>query len=101
MITVSNIIFDDRFTVADVDKDGKKFDRGCLPQMIVWISANLFLLVSRLTARSANFDMHVSLDLNFELYPLRPDDKFTLVLATSLARGGVGTGTTGDGDDDG
>jgi len=57
--------------------------------------------VSRLTARSANFDMHLSLDVNFELYPLRPHEKFTLALSTSLARGGAGEGTDAEEGDQG
>jgi len=61
-----------------VDKDGKKFDR-----------------VSRLTARSANFDMHLSLDINFELYSLHPQEKFSLVLATSLVRSGAAGASNG------
>ena len=57
-------------------------------------------LVSRLDARSSNFDMHLSLDYNSELYPIKVEEKFTLVLASSLARGGV-VGSNDDGDDDG
>ncbi|KAF9512632.1 hypothetical protein BS47DRAFT_1372777 [Hydnum rufescens UP504] len=52
----SNILFDDIFTVQDVDLEGKKFER-----------------VSRLT-------------FNIELYPLRKGDVFTLALASSLSR---------------
>ncbi|KZS92944.1 RNA polymerase I [Sistotremastrum niveocremeum HHB9708] len=79
----SNVLFDDLFTVTDIDKEGKKYER-----------------VSRLSARSANFDMELSLDYNTELYTLHPEEKFTLVLASSLVRGGV-VGPGGDGDEEG
>ncbi|WVQ84488.1 hypothetical protein IAT38_006640 [Cryptococcus sp. DSM 104549] len=64
---LSNIIFDDRFTVDSVDKDGKKFDR-----------------VSRIVANSHSLSMSLTLDLNNELYPLLKDETFTLTLARSL-----------------
>ncbi|QRV76750.1 RNA polymerase rpb8 domain-containing protein [Ceratobasidium sp. AG-Ba] len=70
--TQSNIVFDDLFTVTAIDMDGKKFDR-----------------VSRLVATSSNLGMHMTLDYNIELYSLKVDDKFTLVLASSLSRGGA------------
>ncbi|KAH9937591.1 uncharacterized protein B0H18DRAFT_971362 [Fomitopsis serialis] len=52
----SNIVFDDMFTISDIDKEGKKFDR-----------------VSRLYAHSKNYDMELTLDYNIELYPLQKD----------------------------
>nr|ODN91547.1 DNA-directed RNA polymerase I, II, and III subunit RPABC3 [Cryptococcus depauperatus CBS 7855] len=67
MAELSNIIFDDRFSVDTVDKDGKKFDR-----------------VSRITASSHSLSMNLTLDLANELYPLQPSETFTLVLARSL-----------------
>ncbi|KAG2354256.1 RNA polymerase [Suillus spraguei] len=51
--TSSSIVFDDIFTIDAIDKDGKKFDR-----------------VSRLYARSKNYDMDLTLDYNIELFPL-------------------------------
>ncbi|PVU96058.1 hypothetical protein BB559_002508 [Furculomyces boomerangus] len=63
-----NILFSDLFSVKDVDKDGKKFDR-----------------VSRIGARSENYDMELTLDVNSELYPLDHGDKFSLVLSSSLS----------------
>ncbi|OMJ14998.1 DNA-directed RNA polymerases I, II, and III subunit rpabc3 [Smittium culicis] len=65
-----NLLFSDFFTVKDIDKDGKKFDR-----------------VSRIGARSENYDMELTLDINSELYPLDHGDRFTLVLASSLSLG--------------
>jgi len=67
----SHIVFDDMFTIADIDKEGKKFDR-----------------VSRLYAHSKNYDMDLTLDYNIELFPLKAGQSFALSLATSLARGG-------------
>lgn len=49
-------------------------------------------LVSRLSAQSSNFDMSLTLDFNVELYPLQKDEKFSFVLASSLARGGPSVG---------
>ncbi|KAF8912822.1 RNA polymerase [Gymnopilus junonius] len=69
--TVSNIVFDDIFTINAIDKEGKKFDR-----------------VSRLYAHSKNYDMDLTLDYNVELFPLQKDQSFALALASSLARGG-------------
>ncbi|RSH81233.1 DNA-directed RNA polymerases I, II, and III subunit RPABC3 [Apiotrichum porosum] len=63
----SNIIFEDRFTVSSVDKDGKKFDR-----------------VSRIVAASRDLGMELTLDIHAELYPLAEGDVFALALARSL-----------------
>ncbi|KAF8475445.1 hypothetical protein JB92DRAFT_3134565 [Gautieria morchelliformis] len=81
----SNVLFDDLFTINDINKEGKKFDR-----------------VSRLSAQSSNFDMSLTLDFNVELYPLQTDEKFSFVLASSLARGGpsVGAGVIDSLDED-
>ncbi|KAJ8515259.1 hypothetical protein ONZ45_g7302 [Pleurotus djamor] len=68
--TASNVVFNDIFTINDIDKEGKKFDR-----------------VSRLYAHSKNYDMALTLDYNIELFPLRSDQSFALALASSLARG--------------
>ncbi|KAI5123633.1 hypothetical protein M0805_003447 [Coniferiporia weirii] len=81
--TTSNIVFDDLFTVSDIDKEGKKFDR-----------------VSRLFAHSSNYDMDLTLDYNTELYPLNKGESFSLVLASSLMRGGEGAASGGDEDKD-
>jgi len=65
----SNIVFDDIFTIEDIDKDGKKFDR-----------------VSRLHAKSKNYGMDLTLDYNVEIFPLEVDQNVVLALASSLAR---------------
>jgi len=67
----SHVVFDDMFTITDIDKEGRKFDR-----------------VSRLYAHSKNYDMDLTLDYNIELFPLKTGQSFALSLATSLARGG-------------
>ncbi|KAF8167945.1 hypothetical protein B0H34DRAFT_683724 [Crassisporium funariophilum] len=77
--TVSSIVFDDIFTISDIDKEGRKFDR-----------------VSRLYGHSKNYDMDLTLDYNIELFPLQKDQNFALALASSLARGGT-SGNTADG----
>ncbi|KAJ1984419.1 DNA-directed RNA polymerases I, II, and III subunit RPABC3 [Dimargaris verticillata] len=65
------ILFTDIFDCKDIDRDGKKFDR-----------------VSRLSARSENYDMGLLLDYNVELYPMKIGDKFSLVLASTLSLSG-------------
>lgn len=57
------------------------------------------LAVSRLFAHSTNYDMDLTLDYNIELYPLKQGQSFSLVLASSLARGG-GPGEAADGAED-
>lgn len=81
--TSSSIVFDDIFTINAIDKDGKKFDR-----------------VSRLYARSKNYDMDLTLDYNIELFPLVNGDSFAMALASSLSRdGGAPTADGEDGED--
>ncbi|ORX40568.1 DNA-directed RNA polymerases i, ii, and iii 17.1 kda polypeptide [Kockovaella imperatae] len=63
----TNIIFEDRFTVDTIDQDGKKFDR-----------------VSRITGKSHNLSMHLTLDIASELYPLSENETITLAVARSL-----------------
>ncbi|KAL1918195.1 uncharacterized protein VTP21DRAFT_3461 [Calcarisporiella thermophila] len=61
------ILFSDVFDVKDIDRDGKFFDR-----------------CSRINARSENYEMDLTMDINSEIYPLDIGDKFSLVLASSL-----------------
>nr|DAD25292.1 TPA_asm: hypothetical protein HUJ06_026756 [Nelumbo nucifera] len=67
-----DLLFEDIFTVKQIDPDGKKFDK-----------------VSRIVATSEQFDMYMQLDVNTEIYPLRVDDKFTMVLAPTLSLDGT------------
>ncbi|KIM67166.1 hypothetical protein SCLCIDRAFT_228185 [Scleroderma citrinum Foug A] len=80
----SNVVFDDIFTVNAIDKEGKKFDR-----------------VSRLYARSRNYDMDMTLDYNKELFPLVEGQTIAVALASSLSRHvGPATGAEGADTDD-
>ncbi|KAG2117762.1 RNA polymerase I [Suillus discolor] len=81
--TSSSIVFDDIFTTDAIDKDGKKFDR-----------------VSRLYARSKNYDMDLTLDYNIELFPLVNGDSFAMALASSLSRDGGAPTADGEGAED-
>ncbi|XP_059655019.1 DNA-directed RNA polymerases II and V subunit 8A-like [Cornus florida] len=60
-------LFEDIFKVDALDPDGKKFDK-----------------VSRVDARSEQFDMHLLLDVNTEIYPIHVGEKFMMVLASTL-----------------
>lgn len=44
----------------------------------------MFCTVSRIEARSEQFDMFMQLDINTEIYPMHVGDKFTMVLAPTL-----------------
>jgi len=94
----ANIVFDDIFTISDIDKEGKKFDRGLvlpsawMPDFLTCASS-----VSRLYAHSKNYDMDLTLDYNVELFPLEKDQSFALALASSLARGGAPGSSGADG----
>jgi len=70
----SNIVFDDIFAINEINKEGKKFDR-----------------VSRLHAVSKNYSMDLTLDYNSEIFPLNAGQDVALALASSLARGPVGS----------
>jgi len=61
------VLFEDIFTVTSIDPNGKKFDK-----------------VSRIEAHSEQFDMHMILDVNIEVYPVSVGDKFTIALAPTL-----------------
>jgi DNA-directed RNA polymerase I, II, and III subunit RPABC3 len=74
---MAEFLLDDVFEISAVDPDGKKFDR-----------------VSRIQAKSDNYDMHLLLDVNIELFPLKSGQKFTLVLTKTIALDGVGTEST-------
>ncbi|PJF19637.1 hypothetical protein PSACC_00555 [Paramicrosporidium saccamoebae] len=65
---MTDFLLDDVFEITAVDPDGKKFDR-----------------VSRIQAKSDNYDMSLLLDVNVELYALQKAQKFTLVLTKSIA----------------
>ncbi|GFZ02715.1 hypothetical protein Acr_15g0013230 [Actinidia rufa] len=62
-----DIYFDDIIKVDRLDPDGKKFDK-----------------VSRIEAQSEEYDMHLQLDVNTEVYPIRAGEKFRMALAPTL-----------------
>uniref|UniRef100_A0A0E0D9I7 DNA-directed RNA polymerases I, II, and III subunit RPABC3 n=1 Tax=Oryza meridionalis TaxID=40149 RepID=A0A0E0D9I7_9ORYZ len=64
---MAEFLFEDIFTVTRLDPDGKKFDR-----------------VSRIEARSDQFDMYMQLDVATDVYPMHPGDRFTMVLVPTL-----------------
>lgn len=66
------LLFEDIFTVTRIDPDGKKFDK-----------------VSRIEARSEQFDMHMLLDVNIDVYPVSVGEKFTVALAPTLSLDGT------------
>lgn len=61
------LLFEDIFTVTRIDPDGKKFDK-----------------VSRIEARSEQFDMYMLLDVNIDVYPVSVGEKFAIALAPTL-----------------
>ncbi|KAK1319050.1 hypothetical protein QJS10_CPB04g01781 [Acorus calamus] len=61
------LLFEDIFSLTRMDPDGKRFDK-----------------VSRIEAKSEQFEMYMQLDVNTEIYPLHVGDKFTMVLAPTL-----------------
>ncbi|ORY33425.1 RNA polymerase [Naematelia encephala] len=84
MADSTNIIFEDRFTVDTVDKDGQRFDR-----------------VSRITATSHHHHLSLTLDIASELYPLQASEAFTLAIAKSLNPDEDALADNGGGDGDG
>jgi len=70
----SSIVFDDIFTIENINPEGKKYDR-----------------VSRLHANSRNYSMALTLDYNSEIFPLDVGQSVVLALASSLAREPAGT----------
>ncbi|KAJ1912919.1 DNA-directed RNA polymerases I, II, and III subunit RPABC3 [Mycoemilia scoparia] len=73
-----NTLFSDIFEIRSINDGGAKFDR-----------------VSRISARSENYEMDLILDINNQLYTLNTADKFSLVLASSLGVSGAKDGSTG------
>ncbi|KAI9261161.1 RNA polymerase [Sporodiniella umbellata] len=67
-MSTENTLFQDIFDIREIDPEGKRFDR-----------------VSRLVARSENYEMDLTMDFNSEIYPLKIGEKFSLVLASSLS----------------
>ncbi|KAG5538902.1 hypothetical protein RHGRI_019446 [Rhododendron griersonianum] len=66
-VEMIEVLFDDAIKVDRLDPDGKKFDK-----------------VSRIEAQSEEKDMHIQLDVNTEVYPIRVGEKFRMALAPTL-----------------
>lgn len=64
---MDNILFSDKFIAKDVNRDGQRFDR-----------------VSRYHCTSENMEIALIIDINSELYPIKQNDAFSLILARSL-----------------
>ncbi|KAK3000901.1 hypothetical protein RJ639_020361 [Escallonia herrerae] len=64
---MAELYFDDIINVGKVDADGKKFDK-----------------VSRIEAVSEEYEVHVVLDVNSDLYPIQVGQRFRMVLAQTL-----------------
>mmetsp|Transcript_15019 Transcript_15019/g.32723 ORF Transcript_15019/g.32723 Transcript_15019/m.32723 type:complete len:150 (+) Transcript_15019:73-522(+) len=60
-------LFEDIFEITALNPDGFKFDR-----------------VNRLQATGTTFECDLLLDIHSEIYPLQENDRFTLVLASTL-----------------
>lgn len=81
----TNILFEDIFDIKDMDKGGKRFDRGVILTRRYDVSGHrLTWSVSRIFASSENYEMELILDVNSEIYPLEVSTKFSLVLAENL-----------------
>ena len=90
-----------------MDLDGKKFDRGAYVSRAHAVlceeeTLTYPLLVSRITAKSINLAMHLTLDIASELYPLAEQDTITLAVAKSLVPDELDLDREGsvDGDED-
>eukprot|EP00252_Welwitschia_mirabilis_P021964 TRINITY_DN5795_c0_g1_i1.p1 TRINITY_DN5795_c0_g1~~TRINITY_DN5795_c0_g1_i1.p1 ORF type:complete len:145 (-),score=20.95 TRINITY_DN5795_c0_g1_i1:271-705(-) len=64
---MGDVLFEEIFTITAVDPEGKKFDK-----------------VSRIEARSEQFDMYMLLDVNIDVYPVAVGERFMLAMATTL-----------------
>lgn len=86
----ASTLFDDTFSIDDIDSEGKKFERGTsLPSSLRFplVLTSPRSSVSRLMGKSALHGMSIALDYNAELYPLSKGQDIKLVLASSLRLG--------------
>ena len=60
----------------------------CLSLFPYSISLNPYLLVSRIVAKSENYEMDLTLDIHSEMYPMEVHEKFALVLSPTLRTDG-------------
>ena len=45
--------------------------------------------VSRIEAQSQTYNLHLTLDVNTEIYPLKVNDRFSLAIASTLRKDGI------------
>ncbi|XP_019158748.1 PREDICTED: DNA-directed RNA polymerases II, IV and V subunit 8B-like [Ipomoea nil] len=77
---MSGFHFDDIIKVVEVDADGKKYDK-----------------VSRIDAKSQDGKTDIVLDINSELYPVKKNELYRMVLSQTLALDGSATGSNPEG----
>ncbi|EPB69975.1 RNA polymerase Rpb8 [Ancylostoma ceylanicum] len=80
---MSDVIFDDMFMVKNIDPDGKKFDRCSR----LFCDSESFRYAPVLI--SFPFSMELILDVNTQLYPINLNDKFRLMITTSVRDDGM------------
>ena len=84
-------LFRDNFTVKDIDKEGKAFDKGeqLISKVIQLQNENLFinLSVSRLSCTSDIHEVQMMLDINMDIYPVRLNEEFSVLIASTLTPG--------------
>ncbi|KAK4856476.1 hypothetical protein QYF36_017892 [Acer negundo] len=61
----------DTFKVSKINADGKKFDK-----------------VSRIEADSESLEMYMKLDVNTDVYPIKENEKFVVLLTSTLNKDG-------------
>jgi DNA-directed RNA polymerases I, II, and III subunit RPABC3 len=71
-MSTSTALLEDTFEIIEVDPDGKKFDK-----------------VSRLVCRGESYDMDLVLDVHSDLFKVRPQDKFKMMIASTLRLDGA------------
>ena len=85
---MSSVLFEDIFTVNEIDRDGKKFDKGqcCFHSKKTGTKVTLLSTVSRFFCKSENYDMNLTLDINSDIYPMERSEKFKLVLSEKIRK---------------
>lgn len=67
-----NILFEDNLLVTDIDKDGKVFEK-----------------VSRIEGIAEYTQVKITLDVNFEIYPITKDTLYSFLITKSLNSDGA------------
>ncbi|KAJ0092915.1 hypothetical protein Patl1_26621 [Pistacia atlantica] len=69
----------DTFKITKINADGKKFDKEYLDFVCV---------VSRIEADSESLEMYMLLDINTEIYPVKENEKFVVLLTPTINKDG-------------